>query len=179
MPVYSWTLYFCKVWHPSSYVLDIFALLHVSHHHSHITVCKANTRTAQQHVTLPPVLQILCLSKLSNGFTLHGLQQKICTPPGSLYFRSPVNPNALVFWLFHACFHVKRALHPKLSLVWNQISRSLKVPYCTPFRSFILGFDVLKNKYQKPSQYIFVAAKQRENARWHIQTSTDSATQGA
>ncbi len=34
----------------------------------------------------------------------------------------------------------------------------LKVPYCTPFWSFILGFDVLKNiylryKYQKPSQY--------------------------
>ncbi len=38
----------------------------------------------------------------------------------------------------------------------------LKVPYCTPFWSFILGFDVLKNiylqyKYQKPSQYIFTA----------------------
>ncbi len=32
----------------------------------------------------------------------------------------------------------------------------LKVPYCTPFWSFILGFDILKNiylryKYQKPS----------------------------
>ncbi len=40
--------------------------------------------------------------------------------------------------------------------------RLLKVPYCTPFWSFILGFDVLKNiyswyKYQKPSQYIFTA----------------------
>ncbi len=38
----------------------------------------------------------------------------------------------------------------------------LKVPYCTPFWSFVLGFDVLKNiylryKYQKPSQYIFIA----------------------
>ncbi len=38
----------------------------------------------------------------------------------------------------------------------------LKVPYCTPIWSFILGFDVLKNiyvqyKYQKPSQYIFTA----------------------
>ncbi len=38
----------------------------------------------------------------------------------------------------------------------------LKVPYCTPFWSYILGFDVLKNlylryKYQKPSQYIFTA----------------------
>ncbi len=36
----------------------------------------------------------------------------------------------------------------------------LKVPYCTPFWSFILGFDVLKNiylqyKYQNP--YIFTA----------------------
>ncbi len=39
---------------------------------------------------------------------------------------------------------------------------TLKVPYCTPFWSFILGFDVLKNiylwyKYQKPSEYIFTA----------------------
>ncbi len=36
---------------------------------------------------------------------------------------------------------------------------SLKVPYCTPFQSFILGVDVLKNiyLYQKPSQYIFTA----------------------
>ncbi len=38
----------------------------------------------------------------------------------------------------------------------------LKVPYCTPFWSFILDFDVLKNinlryKYQKPSLYIFTA----------------------
>ncbi len=38
----------------------------------------------------------------------------------------------------------------------------LKVPYCTPFWSFILGVDVLKNiymlyKYQKSSKYIFTA----------------------
>ncbi len=40
--------------------------------------------------------------------------------------------------------------------------QQLKVPYCTPFWSFILSVDVLKNiylryKYQKPSQYIFTA----------------------
>ncbi len=39
----------------------------------------------------------------------------------------------------------------------------LKVPYCTIFWSFVLGFDVLKNiylryKYQKPSQYIYIYA---------------------
>ncbi len=44
----------------------------------------------------------------------------------------------------------------------TKYSSFLKVLYCTPFWSFIWGFDVLKNiclqyKYQKPSQYIFTA----------------------
>ncbi len=39
---------------------------------------------------------------------------------------------------------------------------TLNVPYCTPFWSFIVGFNVLKNiylryKYQKTSQYSFTA----------------------
>ncbi len=147
------------LWHPSSYILYLFALFHVPHHHSHITVCKANTRTAQQHVSSSRFHQSYrscvyqnCRMELlstvsSRGSAHYDWWRTSEPPPGSLYFRSPVNPNALVFWLFHACFHVKRALHPKLSLVWNQISRSLKVPYCTPFRSFIFGVDFLKNIY--------------------------------
>ncbi len=48
----------------------------------------------------------------------------------------------------------------------------LKVPYCAPIWSFILGFDVLKNiyvqyKYQKTSQYIFTAVLSRICRIWN------------
>ncbi len=50
--------------------------------------------------------------------------------------------------------------HRNINRRENKVQIPLKVPYCTPFWSFILGFDVLKNiylryKYQKTSQYIF------------------------